>query len=165
MIKVGLIGCTSKKKNYFCKSEEMYSPSKYFQLRLEYCKKMNFDYIYILSAKYGLLKLDEYIYPYNLNLKNTSLKYRKNWEIKVYKSLLQLHDPNNTIFYLLAGEEYTRFLNKKLKYTKNPVKGLGIGKQLKYYKEKITKLNSLDNKNQSKSKIIQNNKKRGNLNV
>lgn len=78
---------------------------------------------------------------------------------------MQLHDPNNTIFYLLAGEEYTRFLNKKLKYTKNPVKGLGIGKQLKYYKEKITKLDSLDNKNQSKSKIIQNNKKRGNFNV
>lgn len=46
MIKVGLIGCTSKKKNHFCKSQEMYSPSKYFQLRLEYCKKMNFDYIY-----------------------------------------------------------------------------------------------------------------------
>lgn len=118
-----------------------------------------------MSAKYGLLRLNEYICPYNLNLKNTSLEYRKKWGMKVYNSLSQMHNPNNTVFYLLAGKEYTRFLNKKLKYTKNPVKGLGIGKQLKWYKEKITELNSLNNKNQTKSKIIQNNKKRGNLNV
>ena len=76
MIKVGLIGCTSKKKNYFCKSEEMYSPSKYFQLRMEYCKKMNFDYIYI-ECKIWFVKIGRIYIPIQPQPKKHFIKISK----------------------------------------------------------------------------------------
>lgn len=47
MTKIALIGCTSQKKEHPCKAKEMYSPSKYFRLRLKYSELINAEYIYI----------------------------------------------------------------------------------------------------------------------
>ena len=141
MTNIALIGCTSQKKDTLCKAEEMYSPSNYFNLRLEYARLLKIQYIYILSAKYGLIERDKMILPYNLNLKETSKEYKDKWNLSVFTSLNLKHNINKDTFFLLCGKEYRDFLEKHLKYTINPIpKNCRIGCQLKFYKEEIERL-------------------------
>lgn len=135
MVRVGLIGCTSSKLETPCRAVDMFSASVYFNLRLEYCKKNNIDKIFILSSKYGLLELDDVIEPYDCYLKTMSKEYRSEWDEKVLNQLKSKTDIINDEFVLLAGVPYVENLCKHLKHTYNPVEGLGIGRQLKYFKE------------------------------
>lgn len=140
MTKITLIGCTSQKKDHECKAVEMYSPSKYFQLRLKYAQLINSDHIYILSAKYGLLNLNDKIKPYNLNLNKTNKNYQRKWSLNILKKLNEKHDLKKDTFILLAGEVYRRYLEKNIKNTINPVPHKRIGYQQEFYKKEISRL-------------------------
>lgn len=73
MKKVYLISCTSKKQEFKCIAEEMYSKSLLFRLSLSYALNRVDDknsQIFVLSAKYGLLPLSKIIEPYNMTLKS-----------------------------------------------------------------------------------------------
>jgi hypothetical protein len=76
VLKIGFISCTKKKKGFSCPSEEMYSISPLFQKAYSYCKD-HYDKVYILSAKYGLLKPDQVIDPYDQTLNSMKI-----WEKK-----------------------------------------------------------------------------------
>ena len=56
MKKVTLISCVKKKLDLKSKAQDLYQ-SPLFKKNLAYAKQINSDEIYILSAKYGLLKL------------------------------------------------------------------------------------------------------------
>ena len=60
MAKVVLISCVSKKLLHKSMAQDLYV-SPLFQKNLQYAKSLNSDKIFILSAKYGLLKLNEEI--------------------------------------------------------------------------------------------------------
>ena len=85
-MKVALLSCTSRKKNYPCRASEMYSESSRFRLSYQYAKKTS-DKIYILSAKYGLISEYEVIKPYNEALKDKSSKERLLWSNNVILSM------------------------------------------------------------------------------
>lgn len=135
MVKIALIGCTSKKQDYPCKAIEMYTKSNYFNLKLDYCKKINVDNIFILSAKYGLLEPETIIEPYDLHLGKTSKDYRIKWSQNVLNDLKEKTNLENDEFIILAGNDYMKYLIEHIPNNYNPVKGLGIGKQLKFFKE------------------------------
>ena len=135
MTKIALIGCTSKKQDYECPAIEMYTKSNYFNLKLDYCRKINVDKIYILSAKYGLLEPETIIKPYNIHLKETSKDYRLTWSENVLKDLKDKTDLESDEFIILAGNDYMKYLLKHIPNNFNPVKGLGIGQQMKFFKE------------------------------
>lgn len=61
------LSCVKLKRNSPCKARNMYI-SDLFQKSLAYAMQLNPRNIYILSAKYGLLGLDDYIEPYNQTL-------------------------------------------------------------------------------------------------
>jgi len=151
MVKIALIGCTSRKMKTPCEAKKMYSASTYFKYKLEYCKKINVDKIYILSSKYGLLDLNEIIEPYDCYLQNQTKAYKKEWNKKVLNELKDKTDVLNDEFILLAGKPYVKDLKKSLIHTYNPVEGLGIGKQIKYFKEYETK-NTLLNASKLRNK-------------
>ncbi|UZQ49968.1 DUF6884 domain-containing protein [Clostridium kluyveri] len=67
MKKIVLISCVSKKLSYPAKAKDMYI-SQLFKLNFNYANFIKADNIFILSAKYGLLKLDKEIEPYNETL-------------------------------------------------------------------------------------------------
>ena len=52
-----------------------------------YAIKLNPDKIFILSAKYGLLELNDIIEPYNITLNNTPNAIIKNWSEKAIQQL------------------------------------------------------------------------------
>ena len=58
MKKVTLISCVSKKLDLKSKAQDLYQ-SPLFKKKLAYAEQINSDEIYILSAKYGLLKLND----------------------------------------------------------------------------------------------------------
>ena len=80
-MKIGLISCTKKKKLSPCQAQELYSDSTLFSYVLDYCRK-HYDKIYILSAKYGLVELNQKIKPYDLTLKTMKKVNGKNGQKK-----------------------------------------------------------------------------------
>ena len=62
MKKIVLISCVSKKLAVKSKAENLYS-SVLFKYNLRYAKSLNPEKIFILSAKYGLLSLDDEVEP------------------------------------------------------------------------------------------------------
>jgi len=136
MAKIVLISCVSKKLNKKSKAKELYQ-STLFHYNLNYAKSLNPDKIFILSAKYGLLDLEQEIEPYDKTLNNMSSKETKEWADKVLVQLKKSADLNKEEFIFLAGNNYRKFLTPYIRNYKIPMKGLGIGKQLKFLKEHV----------------------------
>jgi len=135
---LGLISCTKKKQNYPCKAIEMYSASDLFRKAYAYAVK-KYDFVAILSAKYGLLFPDDKIEPYDLTLKDMSSKEVKEWSEKVFDQLncrFSLHDYDKAFFH--TGKKYRQYLIQRLENVgikcEAPLKNLGIGKQKAWYK-------------------------------
>ena len=138
MKSLGLISCTKSKQNYPCKASEMYSASDLFRKAYSYATK-NYDFVAILSAKYGLLFPDEEIEPYNLTLNDMNSQQRKYWTEKVFSQMqnrLKLGDFDRVFFH--TGKKYREHLIPKLEgkgiQCEVPLKHLGIGEQKAWYK-------------------------------
>jgi len=136
MKKVTLISCVSKKLNFKAKAQDLYQ-SPLFQKSLAYAKQINSNEIYILSAKYGLIKLNDIIEPYEKTLNKMSVSEKKKWSDEVFTKLQKYEIINNTNFIFLAGENYRKYLIEKLPNYEVPMKGLKIGKQLQFLTEKL----------------------------
>jgi len=132
-MKIGLISCVKKKKNKSSIAEEMYI-SDLFKKSLTYSKKM-YDKTYILSAKYGLIELTDIIKPYELTLNNQPDIFIKKWSYDVLLKLILKCDINKDIFYFHCGKKYRKYLIRKIKNYKIPLKRLRLGYQLKFYSE------------------------------
>ena len=138
---LGLISCTKSKKSYPCKASEMYQASDLFKKAYSYATK-NYDFVAILSAKYGLLFPDDKIEPYDLTLNDMNSHQRKAWAEKVFnqmKSRMRLKDFDKVFFH--AGKTYREHLIPKLENIDincgTPLKHLGIGKQKAWYKKYV----------------------------
>lgn len=134
MNKIVLISCVSKKQKIGSKAENLYI-SPLFKLSLKYARSIKPDKIFILSAKYGLIDLSKEIEPYELTLRKMSAEKVKSWSEKVIEELKKVSDLQEDEFIFLAGERYRKYLIQSINNYKLPLKGLGIGKQLKFLKE------------------------------
>jgi hypothetical protein len=95
------------------------------------------DAIYILSAKHGLLSLDDEVEPYDLTLNTMPLSEVKAWASHVVSQIASQADLKTDRFIFLAGERYRRYIVPNLAAYEIPMKGLPIGRQLQYLKERI----------------------------
>jgi hypothetical protein len=136
-MKVGLIACSARKEEETLSVEKMYAKSPLFRYSVIYSKK-NYNAVYALSAKHGLLPLTDVIEPYDENLMNMHGRELKDWYRLVTEQILETI-PQGSELYFHAGNKYRRlisFLEEKYK-CEEPMKGITIGKQLKFYKEKV----------------------------
>lgn len=131
--KVVLIACCSKKLSHPAKAKDLYV-SPLFKLSLKLARKLEPEKIFILSAKDGLVDLEQIIEPYDLTLNNLGPEDRKRWAGKVRVQLSKKTDFDNDEIVFLAGENYRRYLLPLFQKSAVPLKGLGIGKQLQYLK-------------------------------
>jgi hypothetical protein len=134
---LGLISCTKSKRGYRCPAREMYQTSDLFRKAYNYAIK-NYDYVAILSAKYGLLLPDEEIEPYELTLKSMGAVEQKKWAENVFaqlKSKLPLDEISNVFFHTgLAYRKYlTKLLEEKGILCTVPIEGLSLGQQKAWY--------------------------------
>lgn len=136
-MKIALVSCTKLKQDYLCEAQEMYLPSQLFKKARSYIEQNKYDAWFILLAKYGLLKPMDIIEPYNITLNTMKKNEIVEWSYKVYDQLCQI-ELSQVDFY--AGEKYRKHLLPLLQ-NKNiicniPLKGLSIGQQLQFYKQK-----------------------------
>lgn len=137
MKNIVLISCVSKKLDRKAKAEKIYT-SSLFKKNLTYAKSLNPSRIFILSAKYGLLKLTDEIEPYDKTLNKMNVSERKEWSKVVVNQLKSVADLKNDQFTFLAGDKYRKYLLPELEHIKIPMQGLKIGKQLQW----LTKQNN-----------------------
>lgn len=127
------ISCVKKKAKNPCRAEDMYV-SDLFKKSLAYARTLGARKVYILSAKYGVLDLGDVIEPYELTLNAMTEAERKKWSYRVCKQLEAKGVPYSEEVIFLCGKNYRKYLEQKFVNSIAPLKDLGIGKQLAFYK-------------------------------
>lgn len=130
MKRIVLISCVKTKLDHPAKAENLYI-SDLFIKNLAYAKRLKADFIFILSAKYGLLKLSDRISPYEKTLNQMPVQERRAWSDAVISELRKYVNLDQDEFIFLAGEKYREFLMPHMKTYKIPFEGLSFGNQLK----------------------------------
>ena len=141
---IAFISCVKSKKDTKDKAKYLYI-SDFFKKSLAYAE-LYYDEVYILSAKYGLVNLNDVIEPYEKTLKNMSYNERLVWAMRVARGIMNRivnrTDNKEVRFVFVCGQVYQKELVPILKtkgfkcYT--PLKNVGgIGKQLSFFKRKV----------------------------
>jgi hypothetical protein len=133
-VKISLISCSKKKKNFRCKASEMYSESDLFKKTLSYSKRNFYDIIFIISAKHGLLSLDELIDPYEVSLMEMGKTEKKEWGLMVAKSLQSTVDVDSSCIDVFAGRVYVEPLRLSGLEFNDVLFGKQIGQRLSFLK-------------------------------
>ena len=133
---VVLLSCVRKKRNYRTKAEDLYI-SPWFNLALRYAKSLDPEKILILSAKHGVLDLEQEVDPYELSLRQLSNIDKRFWAERVLEALNTYSSVATTRYIIIAGEAYRKYLIPHLGNVDIPLKGLGIGKQLQKMKQML----------------------------
>ena len=137
-----LISCVKSKLDKPAPAKDLYT-SSLFKGYLRYVAKTKNKKklplpatTYILSAKYGLVELDQIIEPYDLTLLKMTRAEVKEWaETKVLPKLREVANLKEDLFIFLAGNRYRQFLVPQIKHHHIPFIGLPIGKQLQALKK------------------------------
>lgn len=140
MATIVLISCVSKKRSQKSKASDLYI-SALFKKNLQYARNLNPDKIFILSAKYGLVELDDEIEPYDQTLNTMSSSQIKQWAKSVLGRLAESTDFQRDRFIFLAGAKYRGYLISQLRNVETPLEGLRIGEQLKRLNDEGRKSN------------------------
>lgn len=128
------IGCCKKKMDFPCKSIDMYNSTLF-----KYCYNYSLDKgnVYILSAKYGLLKTDNIISPYDKTLKSMDKNEIKKWYDNVKLQMIENGiDKNEEAMFLCGKLYYEGLLDYFSGNISIPLEGMSIGQRLHFLKEK-----------------------------
>lgn len=118
-----------------CEAKKLYQGA-IFKKTLRYCFQESFDEIYILSAKHGVLDLDQKIEPYDKTLSRMTQVEKKEWDRLVISQLKEKNIKGE--FWFFCGKNY--YENIILVFPgKTPWKNLRIGKILKWLSNNLKK--------------------------
>ena len=143
MAKIALISCCKTKVPVkdpdTIEAKSLYQ-SPLFKKSLRYAKeKIEADRIFILSAGYGLLNLDDQISEYNTTLNGQSTSAIKSWSSGVRQQLMKEGvDFKNDEIFILAGKNYYKFLiTDEFANVRYPYQNMRIGKILHFLNEQF----------------------------
>ncbi len=138
MAVIALISCVSKKLPHRAKARDLYI-SPLFRMSLRYALQYSPAKVFILSAKYGLVGLEEEIEPYDVTLNEMSAWERREWAARVVARLREECDLERDHFVVLAGRKYREYLLPHLRSYEVPLAGMPIGKQLQFLKARTVR--------------------------
>lgn len=128
-----LVSCVKTKRSSTCAAADLYG-SQWFTAARNYVRHRANAW-YILSAKYGLVKPDDVIAPYEHTLNTMGVAARHRWAERVLSSLNEVLQPGDNVVFL-AGQRYREFLEDALRtrgITVNvPMRGLRQGEQVQW---------------------------------
>jgi hypothetical protein len=139
-MKLVLLSCTKSKLDKKSKAQDLYSPSPMFQKTLSYGQSLKPDKIFILSAKYHLVDLNELLEPYDLTLKDMKKDEKDEWGNKVLKNLKSKGiNVKKDKFIFLTGSEYMKPLEKYIpeENIEKPMEGKRMGERLQWLNKQI----------------------------
>jgi hypothetical protein len=139
-MRVALIGCGKSKADHECQARDLYTGSL-FRASLAYCEP-RFEWIRIVSAFHGLVRLDDLVFPYERTLKGLGKAFVAGWAFRIVDRLKMqaffagLKIESVSIF---AGADYAEPLRAELRqrriHTELPLEGLTQGRRLQWFKE------------------------------
>ncbi|MEK6879670.1 MAG: DUF6884 domain-containing protein [Nanoarchaeota archaeon] len=134
MKRVALIPCSKNKikTGGEVKAVDLYSASLLFRKILHFVLKQKYDKIFIISAKYGLLRLNQKIQYYDSSLKNISKIERVKWGDIISSKLNKILDKSDYIDFYIP-KIYIKYISKNLQINhKNILQGMRIGERLHF---------------------------------
>ena len=142
MKNIAFVSCVKGKRSTPSKAKNLYI-SDLFKKARQYIEG-KFDQWYILSAEYCLLDPEKEVEPYEKTLNNMIAYERRQWSEVVYNQIRgKLPDSQEYKLYFFAGKKYREYLVPKLRRdgyrVEEPLKHLGIGKQLAWYDQQNRK--------------------------
>lgn len=138
-IPVGLLATARKKHAHPAPVIDFYT-SPLFRKSVQYASA-TYERFYFYNAKDGLLLPEQIMEPYDVSIKTFSIEKKRKWAAEVVDELKSHESPDEVTVYLHGGYIYRKFLQPELKnygfQYKVPLEGLGIGKQLSWYDERL----------------------------
>ena len=135
-MKVSLVGCWQLKLDVPAKARDLYR-SSLFKSTLRYAESTS-ERTFIISAKYGLLELEQVIAPYEMRVADLPKLQRFLWAERVVDDLVHRLGERIEVR-LLSGSEYAlpirRALVERQMVVESPLHGLTIGYRLQWLKE------------------------------
>lgn len=133
MATICLVSCVDAKRPTSAPASNLYVSAWFLKAR-EFAQNRSQAW-YILSAKYGLVRPDDVIEPYEQTLNRMSRAERLRWATLVFSNLKRLICAADQVT-ILAGQRYREFLVPFLRGTciqvSVPMEGLTIGRQLQW---------------------------------
>ncbi len=133
MTRIALVACGKGKLDRPAPARELYN-GVLFRKASAYCEATS-DRWFILSAKHGLIDPETIVEPYDLSLSHLDHGERRAWAERVVADLRN-RGLMGAEFHLHAGEKYARPLEPLLGEVDRPLRGLGIGRQLAWYRSR-----------------------------
>jgi hypothetical protein len=108
---IGLVSCASKKNPNPrpIPAVERYWPGTYFRDTYRYATR-RFDRVFILSAKYGLLRPEDPIEDYNVSLVQADRSFRAEWRERVVAQIKRAIDLERSRIFYVCGRAYWKEL-------------------------------------------------------
>ena len=133
-----LVSCVKTKRSFPCRAEDLYS-SAWFAKARAHAERQNCPWR-ILSAKYGLVRPETVIEPYEKTLNTMRDAERREWAERVLTQLEpELAGLDAVVF--LAGQSYREFLEGPLRNrgldVRVPMEGLSQGRQLSWLNDQL----------------------------
>lgn len=139
MTRVALIGCGSQKAPTYSLARDLYV-SPLFKATLAHAEAGGFDAVYIVSAKHGLLQLEDAVAPYDFTLDEMTRDDRAWWAHLVMCQVQRWHEGAVELS-VFAGAAYVEPLRWQLPEfagwtITEPMSGLQVGERLHWLKER-----------------------------
>ena len=131
-MKIVLLSCVKSKLTHRTRAADLYT-SPLFKGSVKYARSLKPDQIFILSAKYGLLDLDQVVEPYEETLNGKPVAVLRAWAEGVARQLAGKTDLANDTFVFLAGNAYRKYLIPYMSSYEVPLEGKTMGQQLSFY--------------------------------
>jgi len=128
-----VVACGKEKINHSTRARQMYTGG-YFKACLNYALSQNddsVDSVYILSAKYGLVELDDVIQPYNLIMGESGCVDKEFVRRQVIEKGLE-----DERVIVLGGKKYVNFCKKVWNNVSCPLNG-GMLKQIGWLNNQV----------------------------
>ena len=136
--RIYLVSCVAKKRTGTVAAKDLYI-SPWFRLARRYVESSGGPW-FILSTKYGLLKPDRPISPYDETLNRMKAADRRAWAERVI-SQMDKHPPEADEVAILAGFRYRQYLgsylSNRFSSVRVPMQGLKFGEQLSWLKKAV----------------------------
>lgn len=106
-----LIGCSKSKLDHCAPAGDFYQGSMFKKSLAAARKHYPNAPIYVLSAEYGLVPINQVLCPYDETLNGKKADEIKNWSAKVIDQMKSIGiDPQNDTFIVFAGKNYRKYL-------------------------------------------------------
>ena len=147
------VGCGKSKLDEAVPAKDLYQGALFKKARAYVEHKMiEGDEWYILSAQEGCIRPDKTVEPYDKTLLSMNRDERYSWAMKSIKDFCRhgyypYYTRQNLRIVFLCGKLYRDNIIKWLRESKHfktavievPMEGLGIGQQLKWLKDEVSK--------------------------